>query len=116
RDDDHLSAVLLLEAQRFFERVGVGLVRLPARVRVANPGLRVVDAQLPLARHDLLDTNRNLHVLERPAFSRLCRAPLCARHRASGLWLLAYSYFFNSNVPFVPPKPNEFESAQRIVI
>ena len=40
RADDDLAAVLLLEPQRLFERVGVGLVELEAGVLVADPGLR----------------------------------------------------------------------------
>jgi len=54
--------VLFLEAQRFLERVGIGLVQLEARVGVANPGAAVGDAQLPLARHDLLDAHGDFHV------------------------------------------------------
>ena len=42
RADHDLAAVLLLEAQRLFERVGVGLVQLEAGVLVANPRLRLV--------------------------------------------------------------------------
>ena len=49
------------EAQRLFERVGVGLVQLEAGVLVADPGLLVVHAQLPLARHDLLDADGDFH-------------------------------------------------------
>ena len=39
RADDDLAAVLLLQPQRLFERVGVGLVQLEAGVLVADPGL-----------------------------------------------------------------------------
>ena len=60
-DDEHLTAVLLAQAQRLFERVGVGLVQLPARVSVADPGLRLVDADLPFAGDDLLDADGNSH-------------------------------------------------------
>ena len=42
RADDHFPAVLLLQPQRLFERVRVGLVHLVAGVLLANPGLRVV--------------------------------------------------------------------------
>ena len=54
-------AVLLLEAQGFFERVGVGLVQLEAGVPIANPRPRLVDAHRPLARDDLLETDGDLH-------------------------------------------------------
>ena len=63
RADDDLAAVLLLQPQRFLERVGVGLVQLEAGVLVADPGLLIVDAQLPLARDDLLDADGNFHEL-----------------------------------------------------
>jgi len=58
--------VLLLEPQRFFERVGVGLVHLEAGVGLANPGLVVVQARLPLAGGDLLDANGYLHGVNVP--------------------------------------------------
>ena len=40
RADDDFAAVLLLEPQRLFERVGVRLVQLEAGVLLADPGLR----------------------------------------------------------------------------
>jgi hypothetical protein len=76
------AAVFLTQPQRLFERVGVGLVQLPAGVAVPDPGFRLVDAHLPLARHHLLDTDGDLH-----------------------------SYLFIRRVPLVPPNPKEFESA-----
>jgi hypothetical protein len=66
RADDDLSGVLLLEPQRFFQRIGVGLVQLEAGVLVADPGLLIVDAQLPLARHDLFDADGDFHGVTRP--------------------------------------------------
>ena len=42
--DDHFAALLLLEAQRLFERVGVRLVQLEAGVPIADPRPRLVDA------------------------------------------------------------------------
>jgi hypothetical protein len=63
RADDDLAAVLLLEAQRFFERVGVRLVQLEAGVLVADPRARVVDAQLPLAGDNLFDAHGDFHFL-----------------------------------------------------
>ena len=63
RADDHLAAVLLLEAQRFFERVGVRLVHLEAGVLIANPGLGVVQPGLPVPGGDLLDADGNLHLV-----------------------------------------------------
>ena len=64
RADDHLAAVLLLEAQRLLERIRVRLVELEAGVLVANPGPGVVDTELPLARHDLLDAHGYLHAMQ----------------------------------------------------
>ena len=61
RADDHFAAVLLLQPQRFLERVGVGLVHLEAGVLVANPGLVVVQAGLPLAGGHLLDADGDFH-------------------------------------------------------
>ena len=59
--DDHLAPVLFAKTEPFLERVGVGLVHLVADVLLANPGLRVVKAGLPLAGGDLLDTDGNFH-------------------------------------------------------
>ena len=42
RADDHFAAVLLLQPQRLFERVGVRLVHLEGGVLLADPGLVVV--------------------------------------------------------------------------
>jgi len=61
RHDDDFAGVLLFQAQRLFERVGVRLVELEARVLIANPGLGVVDSKLPLPRHDLFDSNGYFH-------------------------------------------------------
>ena len=61
RADDHFAAVLLLQPQRLFERVGVGLVHLEAGVLIANPGLVVVETRLPLAGGHLLDADGYLH-------------------------------------------------------
>ena len=71
-----LAAVLLLEPQRLLERVGVRLVELEAGVVVADPGLRLVDAQLPLARHDLLDADGDLHAFRFQSISAFA-APGC---------------------------------------
>jgi hypothetical protein len=61
RADDHFTLVLLLQPQRLFERVGVGLVHLEAGVLLANPGLVVGQAGLPVACGYLLDADSNLH-------------------------------------------------------
>ena len=58
-----LSPVLLLEPQPLLEGVRVGLVHFEAGVGFPDPRLRVVQARLPLARRDLLDTDGDLHVL-----------------------------------------------------
>jgi len=83
RADHHLAAVLLLQAERFFERVGVRLVHLERGVLLADPGFRFVEAGLPLARGDLFDADRDLHALN----------------------------LLNSSAALVPPKPKEFVSA-----
>ena len=61
REDHHFAAVLLLEPQRLFQRVGVRLVQLEAGVLIANPGLRLVDPKLPLPGDDLFDADGDLH-------------------------------------------------------
>ena len=61
--DHHFAGVLLLQPQRFLERVGVRLVQLEAGVLIANPGLRVVDAKLPLPGDDLFDADGDFHWL-----------------------------------------------------
>src|SRR6185503_7622284 len=127
RADDHFPAVLLLQPQRLFQRVGVRLVQLEAGVLIADPGFLIVDAQLPLARHHLLHTDCYLHLLALGAgASRRCppaprlgslrcaRASSLAPLRSLGIWLndiCQSSNLFISSVPLVPPKPKEFESA-----
>ncbi len=69
RHDHHFPAVLLLQPQRLFERVGVRLVQFEAGVLVTDPGLPLVHAQLPLARDDLFDTDGDLHSFQLPALS-----------------------------------------------
>ena len=93
RADDDLAAVLLLQPQRLFEGVGVGLVHLAARVLLADPAPGLVQARLPLAGGNLLDANGYLHVdcapSRTPAHSTtlairlaLCRARPSMRFRA----------------------------------
>jgi hypothetical protein len=55
--------MLLLEAQRLFERIRVRLVHLESRILLANPGFRIVEAGLPLPGGDLLDADSNLHLV-----------------------------------------------------
>src|SRR4029450_8741925 len=74
--DDHFPAVLLLEPQRFLERVRVRLVELEAGVLVADPGLLVVHAELPLACDDLFNTDCNFHWENRHARSHAEAAEL----------------------------------------
>jgi hypothetical protein len=59
--DHDLAPLFLLEAKRFFQRVGVRFVQLEACVSIPNPRLLVVDPQLPLAGDDLLDANGYFH-------------------------------------------------------
>src|SRR5213083_2112284 len=61
RTDHHLSTVFLLQPERFFERVRVGLVHLEAGVLVANPRPGVVQARMPLAGGNLFDADGNFH-------------------------------------------------------
>src|SRR5215204_189101 len=62
RTADHdLAALLLLEAQRFLERVGIRLVQFEAGVGVANPRLLIVDAQLPFTGDDLFYADGYFH-------------------------------------------------------
>ena len=61
RADHHFAAVLLAKAQGLLERIGVGLVHFVADVLIADPGLVVVQARLPLAGRDLLDTDCDFH-------------------------------------------------------
>ena len=61
RNHDHFPAVLLAQPQGFFQGVSVWLVELPARFTIANPGPRVVDADLHLACHYLFDADNNDH-------------------------------------------------------
>src|SRR5215213_4133755 len=63
RDHDHFPAVLFLQSQRLFERIRVRLVQLEAGVLITDPGLAFVDAELPLAGHDLFDADSDLHGL-----------------------------------------------------
>ncbi len=59
--DDHLTPELLLQAQRFFQRVRVGLVHLVGGVLLTNPGARLVQSGLPVARGNLLDADGDFH-------------------------------------------------------
>ena len=63
RTHDHLTAVLLFQTQRLFERVRVGLVHLEAGVLLANPRFVVVQPGLPFACGDLLDADGDLHLV-----------------------------------------------------
>ncbi len=108
RADHDLAAQLLTEPQRFLERIGVRLVHLEAGVLLADPGLVVGETRLPLARGDLLDADGDLHTLG----SRLSTLDSGLVEIPKTKAKSAYpSYFLNSNAAFVPPKPNEFDSA-----
>src|SRR5207248_9407867 len=52
---DHFTAVLLLQLQSGFQRIGVRLVDFEAEVVFLNPGSRAVNAQQRVAGRGLLD-------------------------------------------------------------
>ena len=58
---DHFAAVLFLQLQRFFERVSIGLVDLEGKIVLLNPTAAGVDAELRVARGDLLDGDEDFH-------------------------------------------------------
>ncbi len=62
---DHFSAVLLLELQACFERVGVRLIDFEAEIVFLNPGAGAVDAERRIPGRSLLDRNNNFHGLLR---------------------------------------------------
>jgi hypothetical protein len=57
----HLSAVLLTQSKRLFERVRIRLVHLEAGVLLADPAPGVIHPRLPLLHGHLLDTDRDPH-------------------------------------------------------
>ena len=61
RADDDLAAMLFAKTQGLLERVGIRLVHLVADILVADPGLVVVQARLPLTSWDLLNTDGDFH-------------------------------------------------------
>ena len=95
------AAVLFLQLQRLFQRVGVRLVDLVAEIDFLDPFAGGVDAQLRVARGHLLDgTMIFIGILTRSS-----------RPRVSGT-----RYRLKISAPLVPPKPNEFDSAYSISI
>ena len=54
---DHFAAVLFLQAQRFFERVAVGLVRFEADVGFADPGAAIANGERSIFGGNLLDAD-----------------------------------------------------------
>ena len=58
---DHLAAVLLFQLQRFFERVGVGLIDLVVQIGFLNPPAGRIYAELRVADGDLLNRNDDFH-------------------------------------------------------
>ena len=117
RADDHLAAVLLAQAQRLLERIGVRLVHLVADVLFADPGLVVAQARLPLAGGDLLDADGDLHAVSTTTDTTIAkvtnrqRVLVSSSPRVFVVCVSHPSYFLNSSAALVPPKPNEFESA-----
>ena len=62
-DHDHLAAMLFAQLQGFFEGVGVGLVDLEAQVVFFDPGSGGVDAQRRIAEGNLLNRDRDFHLI-----------------------------------------------------
>src|SRR4051812_20822618 len=93
---DDFPTVPFFEPERFFERVRVRLVELPARVVIANPRAGLVHPNMPLTRDDLLDADGDLHGVGPWRWANQTQAD---------------SYLFSSSVPLVPPNPNEFDIA-----
>jgi len=60
-EDDDLAAVLLLQLQRLFQRVGVGLIEGPLKICLFNPPSGGVDADRSIALRHLFDSDHNLH-------------------------------------------------------
>ncbi len=58
---DHFAAMLLFQLQSRFERVRVRLIDLISQVGLFDPLARARDAQLRIARRDLLDGDDNFH-------------------------------------------------------
>ena len=117
--DHDLAAVLFAETKRLLERVGVGLVHLERRILLAHAAFAVVDTRLPLAGGDLLDADGYAHgyilaVYVSPSrrdAENFFQEKLCA---SATLRRRSYSCFLNRSAAFVPPKPNELESAYSI--
>ena len=121
RADDHLAAVLLLQPQRLFERVGVRLVHLEAGVLLADPGLGVVQARLPLAGGDLFDADGDFHwstqfSCRARRYAELISSAELDASSAVSVTRSLLDIVLNSSAAFVPPKPNEFDSAYSIGI
>ena len=60
-DDDDFAAMLLLEPQRFFEGVGVGLVQGELEIGFVDPSAGGVDAERRIALGDLFDGDDDFH-------------------------------------------------------
>ncbi len=69
RAHDNLAAMLLTQAKRLLERVGIRLVHLEACILLTNSTTCVIDPRLPLARRNLLDADGDVHVSIVCAFS-----------------------------------------------
>ena len=61
-EHDDFAAVLLLELQRLFERVGIRLVHGELDVGLFNPFAGGVDAHLRIALRDLFDGDDDFHL------------------------------------------------------
>src|SRR5258707_568481 len=78
RERDDFAAVLFLQAKRFFERVGVGLVHFEADVRLFDPVAG--DGERSVLGGNLFDADENVHVVPFDRKSaRLGRRPLQVR-------------------------------------
>ena len=55
------AAVVEAQPKRRLEGIRIGLIHLETRIGVADPARRFVDTERPIAGHNLLDTNGDLH-------------------------------------------------------
>ncbi len=90
RNSDHFAAVFFFQAQRFFERVAIGLVRFEADVGFANPCAAFGDGERRIFRGNLLDANADFQESSMNVRWQMALSKFAGRHavplaRALGL-------------------------------